>query len=262
VADDLPQAVDDLRRDWSTRRTPTWALDTALPHPTTLTRESFQALTSTQQARLAALLHAETALAGDAVMSIGLPDRVTTLGQAEAALAQARQARVDLDTGRGIWQNTEAGQAVRDLAQAREARQQAEQAAQQGARWRERHAARKQVGIWAQRQDEIEQRRDAHVAPTISRLDQDIALHQATLDGATNQFEHRQAATRAVIRQGLEQQRHASNLSHRVDGERNHLDGVPSAADIRRAATRRQQLDGFMSATQQPPAPRSPRIEM
>ena len=26
VADDLPQAVDDLRRDWSTPRTPTWAI--------------------------------------------------------------------------------------------------------------------------------------------------------------------------------------------------------------------------------------------
>ena len=44
VADDLPQAVDDLRRDWSTQRTPTWAIDTALPDPATLTRERFQAL--------------------------------------------------------------------------------------------------------------------------------------------------------------------------------------------------------------------------
>jgi ATP-dependent exoDNAse (exonuclease V) alpha subunit len=31
VADDLPQAIEDLRRDWSTQRTPTWAIDTALP---------------------------------------------------------------------------------------------------------------------------------------------------------------------------------------------------------------------------------------
>jgi hypothetical protein len=67
VADDLPQGLDDLRRDWSTTRTPTWALDTALPHPASLTRENFQTLSSDQQARVAALLHAETALAGHAV---------------------------------------------------------------------------------------------------------------------------------------------------------------------------------------------------
>ena len=32
VADDLAQAADDLRRDWSVRRTPTWALDLSLIH--------------------------------------------------------------------------------------------------------------------------------------------------------------------------------------------------------------------------------------
>ncbi len=106
VADDLPQAVDDLRRDWSTRRTPTWAIDTAVPHPTTLTRGSFQALPSDQQARVAALLHAETALAGDAIVGICTPNRAANLGQPEAALAQTRQARTDLDTGRGVWQTT------------------------------------------------------------------------------------------------------------------------------------------------------------
>src|SRR5262249_34266790 len=81
VADDVPQAVADLRRDWSTRRAPVWALDTALPHPTALTGEYFQELLADQQARVAALLHAETALAGHAVVGIGLPDRAATLGQ-------------------------------------------------------------------------------------------------------------------------------------------------------------------------------------
>jgi hypothetical protein len=152
VADDLPQGVDDLRRDWSTTRTPAWALDTALPDPSVLTRENFQALSSDHQARLAALLHAETALAGDAVVGIRLPDRAATLGQAEAALAQARQARADLDTWSGVWQTTEAGQAVRDLAEARRARQQAEQAAEVGARWRDRHTARKEAALGAQRE--------------------------------------------------------------------------------------------------------------
>ena len=147
VADDLPQGMDDLRRDWSTTRTPAWALDTGLPDPSALTQENFQALPSDQQARIAALLHAETALAGAAVLGIGLPDRAATVGQAEAALAQAQKARIELDTGGGVWQSTEAGQAVRDLGRARHARRQAEQTAEVGARWRDRHDARKEAAL-------------------------------------------------------------------------------------------------------------------
>jgi hypothetical protein len=263
VADDLPQAVDDLRRDWSTQRTPTWAIDTALPERAAVSRERFQALPSDQQAGLAALLHAETTIAGDAVVGICLPDRAATLGQAEAALAQARQARADLDTGGGVWQATEAGRAVKDLAQARHAREQVEWAADHGTRWRERHAARKETGACTERELDAQQRWETHVAPMIARLDQEIALHQTSLDQATNRFELRQAAGRAVIDHGLEQQRHARNLAQRVGAERNHLDGVPSAADIRRAALRADQLKGFAPASQhQPPVPRSPGIEI
>ncbi|MBO0732245.1 MAG: AAA family ATPase, partial [Acidimicrobiaceae bacterium] len=93
VADHQPQAVDDLRRDWSTRRTPAWAIDTAVPHPATLNEKSYRALPADQKARLAALLHAKSIIAGQAITGIGLPDRAATLGQAEQALEAARQAR-------------------------------------------------------------------------------------------------------------------------------------------------------------------------
>jgi hypothetical protein len=66
-----------------------------------------------------------------------------------------------------------------------------------------------------------------------------------------------------VISYGLEQQRHASNLAHRLAEERNHLDGLPTAAEVRRAAMQRQQLQGFAPAPQhQPPASRSPAVEL
>jgi hypothetical protein len=263
VADNLPQAVDDLRRDWSTQRTPTWAIDTGQPSLATLTRERFQALPSDLQARLAALAHAETAMAGDAIIGIYLPDRAATLGQAEAALAQAHQARADLESGSGLWQTTEAGLAVRDLAQARQAREQAEWAADHRGRWRDRHAARKEAGVWAQREFDAQRRWEAHVASTIVRLDREIALHQATLDRAASRFEHRRAASQAVIDHGLGQQRQARNLADRVGKERNHLDGVSSVADIRRAALRAEQLKGFGPASEhQPPPSRSPGIGM
>jgi conjugative relaxase-like TrwC/TraI family protein len=263
VADDPPQAADDLRRDWSTTRTPIWALDTGVPEPTTLSRENFQALASGQQARVAALLHAETALAGDAVIGIGLPDRAATLGQAQAALAHARQARADLDTGSGGWQSTEAGQAVRDLAQARQARQQAEQAADHGRRWRDRHTARKEAVAWARREVDAEARWERQVASVISRLDQEIARHQANLDGAANRLERQIAAGQKVIGHGLEQQRDASNLARRLAAERDHLDGLPTAAERRQAAMQRQELHGFAPPPpHEPAASRSPGIEL
>jgi conjugative relaxase-like TrwC/TraI family protein len=263
VADDLPQAADDLRRDWAKARTPTWAIDTALPNPADLTRESFRALPSDQQARLAAVLHAETAIAGNAIVGVRLPDRAATLGQALAALAQARQARADLDTGGGVWQDSEAGRAVRDLAEARQAHHQAEWNADHGARWRDRHAARRQAGVWARQEFDAQQLCDTHVAPALAQLDQEIVDHQTTLERAANRFERQQATSRAVIDHGLEQQRQARNLAQRLAGERNRLDGLPSPAEMRQAAIQAERLKTIApTCRHEPPAPPTPRIEM
>jgi hypothetical protein len=73
----------------------------------------------------------------------------------------------------------------------------------------------------AQREVDAQQRWGAHVAPTVARLDQEIALYQASLDRAANRFQHRQAASRAVVDHGLEQRRHARYLVERVVAERN-----------------------------------------
>jgi hypothetical protein len=263
VADDLPQAVDDLRRDWSTRRTPAWAIDSALPDRATLTWEHFQTLPPDQQACFAALLRAETAIAGNAIVGVHLPNRAATLGHAEAALANAQQIRNDLETGTGVWQTTEAGRAVRDLTQARAAREQAEWTADQADRWLDRRAARKEAGVWAQREVDAQQQWEIHVAPTINRLDEAIALHRACLERGAERFDHREAASRAVIDQVLEQQRHETSLAQRVAAERDHLDGLPSAAEIRRAAMRTERLPGFARAAEHPPSrERSPGIEI
>jgi hypothetical protein len=263
VADDRPQAADDLRRDWSTQRTPTWAIDTALPDPATLDREHLEALSSSQQAHFAALLRAEKAIAGSAMAGIRLPDRPATLGQAEQALQQARQTRVDLATGSGVWAGTDAARAVRDLAEARANRQQAEWTAEHSARRRERHTGRREAAQWAIREADALARCTAHVVPKIVSLDHEIARHQNSLDHIASRLEHRQAATHAVIHEGLAQREQASRLAHRVAAERNHLDGAPSAADIRRAALRREQLRSAVLAPQHElPGWDPPRIEM
>src|SRR6516165_6415637 len=81
--------------DWSTSRTPTWGIDTALPHLAALNQGDLPGLPADQQARLAALLQS-MAIAANAIVGIRLPDRAATLGQAETALAKAGQARGDL----------------------------------------------------------------------------------------------------------------------------------------------------------------------
>ena len=202
VADDLPQAVDDLRRDWSTRRTPTWAIDTALPDLGTLDRERLHALPSKQLAHFAALFQAEKAIAGSAIAGIRLPDRVAIVGQAEQALEVVRQARVDLDTGAGVWTGTEAGRAVRDLAEASAARERAEWTAEHGASRRDRHTGRKEAAHRARREAEAQERCITHLAPEIARLDQEIARHQANLDHSASLFKRREAATQTVIHHG------------------------------------------------------------
>jgi hypothetical protein len=162
-----------------------------------------------------------------------------------------------------VWQDSEAGRAVRDLGQARRAREQAERAAENGGRWRDRHVARKETGLWAQRELDAQQRWDTHVAPMIARLDEQIARHQSTLQGAATRYEHQQAASQAVIDHGLQQQRQAKNLARTISDERNQLDGLPTAAETRQAAIRAQQIHAFEPATRhEPPAPPSPGIEM
>jgi hypothetical protein len=245
VADDVPQAVDDLKRDWSTRRTPTWAIDAALPDPATLSVDRVQVLPKDQQTRLAALFHAEQTIGGNAITGIRLPDRAATLGQAQQALDTARRARADLATGTGIWTDTEAGRVVRDLAQARAARDRAEQTAEHGARWRDRHSARKQTAEWAEKEADAQHRWAAHVGPQLGLLDQEIARHQTTLEGTVARLERREATTTAVIQHGLEQQRHARHLGDRLRDYRDKIDGVPTAADIRRAATFIEQRRGI-----------------
>jgi conjugative relaxase-like TrwC/TraI family protein len=244
VADDLAQAAEDLRRDWTARRTPTWAIDTALPDPATLDRDRYRALPKDQQTRLAALFRAEEAIGAAAVTGVCLPDRAATLGQAQQALDAARRARADLDQGSGIWADTDAGRAVRDLAEAGASRQQAAEISGHGARWRDRHAARRQAHQAAALEADAQQRWTAHVEPHIDRLDQEIARHQSTLERTAARLEQRQATTATVIEAGLEHQRHARQLAARLRDYRDNIDGVPTTADIRRTATLTQPRPG------------------
>jgi hypothetical protein len=72
VADDLAQAADDLRRDWSARRTPTWALDAGLAAVSM--KEAVVSLATPDHARAVALALARTRTSAGSIGHLRAPD--------------------------------------------------------------------------------------------------------------------------------------------------------------------------------------------
>ena len=96
VADDLAQAVEDLRRDWSIGRSPTWAIDTGLPAADQLTANFFASLADDQRVQVAAVAHAQTKITATALTRIDLPVLVLAVADARAAQEHARDSKPGL----------------------------------------------------------------------------------------------------------------------------------------------------------------------
>ncbi|HXY43623.1 MAG TPA: hypothetical protein VEH29_05520, partial [Acidimicrobiales bacterium] len=152
VADDLGQAAEDLRRDWSSERTPTWAIDTGLPASDQLTREAVADLGKEDKMRIAAVAHAETKFVAGALAAIRPPEVAPSLAEARNALARTQQARADLASGGGVYQHTDAGRAVAELASAQIARAVARLAAENSHSWRDRRSSAKHLDGCIQRE--------------------------------------------------------------------------------------------------------------
>jgi hypothetical protein len=178
VADDLAQATEDLRRDWSVRRTPTWALDAGLP--ATPIREAVVSLANPDHARVVAL--ARTRTTAQAAAGLQSVDFTSELAEARAALQEAKQARADLLSGRGAYLGTEAGQAVSDVARAEVGLAGARREAEHGSRRWARRTAAKEVAGWTGRDADARQRWQDHVAPEAARLDAVIGIRQDELE--------------------------------------------------------------------------------
>lgn len=220
VADDTDQACEDLRRDWGNRRTPVWALDTGLPAP----EEMPAGLQEADQARVVALLHAREASAGRAASRVGPPTRSPQLAEAQASLDRARQDRSDLDTGEGVYAETDAGRAVVDAAHARHALTAVRWTAARRTRRRDRRDAAKQIPALETADADAGRRWEAHVDPEAARLDHHIDRLDATVKHLAGRDERRATAIRSVIEAGFEHQRAAKQLARRLDAHRNHLD--------------------------------------
>jgi conjugative relaxase-like TrwC/TraI family protein len=230
VADDTDQAAEDLRRDWGTRRTPVWALDTGLPAPGL----PFDGLPAGDKARVVALLHAREALAGSASTAVAVPAGSAELADAQAALNQARLHRSHLETGTGVYAATDAGLAVADTARAYQELSVSRWAAHHATSRRGRRDATKQIAGLEADQVDAARRWETHVEPEAARLDSQIERLEAAVEQLSGRDQRRALVARTVTDAGVEHQRAARQLARRLDDHRNHLDQVES---VRRAAT-------------------------
>jgi hypothetical protein len=222
VADDLAQATEDLHRDWSARRTPTWALDACLP-ATTL-REAVVSLANPGNARVVALALARSRATANATAQLRALGSAAELAEARAALHHAEQARVDLLAGRGAYLGTEPGQAVADLARAEAGLATARRAAENGSHWWARRAEAKEADAWAEHHTDARRRWLDHVAPEAARLDAAIGRRRDEVERLNASVDRQAARSAGVTDQRRLTQGFARVLVARLELYRHGLD--------------------------------------
>jgi conjugative relaxase-like TrwC/TraI family protein len=236
VADDLDQAAEDLRREWSVQRTPTWAIDTGLPDPETIAGQTVADLAEEDRLRIAALALAETKLTANAIGRIQPADLAPAIAEERVALRQAEQARADLKSGWGLYQHTEAGRAVADLAEAKRGLFSARGQAEYGCRWRDRHAGAKKAATWVTLERDAQERWQSYVAPEAARLDAEIAQRRRSVEQLTAARERQAAASRLTVERRWRLECTATQIAAGLDSHRDQLDGMPHKPDPRPSA--------------------------
>ncbi len=225
VADDLAQVREDLRRDWSTTRTPTWAIDTGQPAPGQAGTEAITGDGRDNRVTVAALAHARATAIAKAVGGVTPSDLGPALSDARDALRRLEQARADLDTGTGAYRSTAGRNAVADLAHARAGLAEAEGTAVYAPRRRDRRTASRDASRWAALEADAFRRWQDHVAPEAERLDTQITEHQADVEAVIARHDRQQAVGGRLGHDALRLRRDAGRLAAGLDGYRDQLDG-------------------------------------
>jgi conjugative relaxase-like TrwC/TraI family protein len=185
VADDLAQAREDLARDWATRRTPTWAIDTALPTPEHLVSNP-QTVGERERAGIVALRHAHDRLLAAATRPGPPPGPPEQAETARGALVQARQDLAELAETANLAETAGAYKTgpIRDAARHADTAgawlAELGHAARAGG-WRERRQARSDLPTATATATAAEDRLAHLVAAERGRLDQELSRLQATL---------------------------------------------------------------------------------
>ena len=244
VADDVAQARQDLARDWSSERRPTWAIDAGLPDAGNVDRTALAALFVEERVRAIAVVGAKARLSAGAMWAALPADLSTSLDAATATLARLRQERADLESGTGVHGQTAVGQAVTDLRAVLAELRKAEQSAQGSGNWWSRRTARRILPLLAEAAGHAQRQWDDLVAPELARLDDEVASVEAEVGQLAAAVQRYRAGAGEPARRWLEAQRSAGTLAKGLDAYRDQLDGLarpartPAAAAVARVLPR------------------------
>jgi hypothetical protein len=172
VADDLDQALDDLRYQWTQPKSQDWV---------TLTRERDIGQQPVATAAIATPPDRDRIVAELARLnSQAPPDRRHEIATQQQTLTQLRRDRADLTAARGRWSNTPEAHAIRAIDESHRRLQQAEHAATTASRFAasRARAALQEAQLAAEAADQTWSR---VVRPTLHALDEDITAARQQL---------------------------------------------------------------------------------
>jgi hypothetical protein len=178
VADDLPQAIEDLNTDWNHQTRQRWITRTAAPVPKTKLARPVDLDRPAQLARLQA--------ERDQLLALVPPDVQSELTGAVMRRTRIQDDLRDLKTGHGRWQHSDVGAAAHDLNEAGQLRRQAETfAAMPTMPRRMRRAWRKDIGRWTEQETLLQEQWREIGGPVLERLttqlaDADLSVEQLT----------------------------------------------------------------------------------
>lgn len=175
---------------------------------------------------MGALVHARLQMTRDAVMGAVPADPRPALAEAKAALSQVRQARADLEDGRGAHQHTQAGQAARELAQATAAHRDAKFRATWAQGWRDRRQVARQIASSEQAEAKARRGSDAHARPEAARLEAEIARCQSAVEDLEGRQQRRTAAIAANNHRFYDLCQTIRGFKDGLEAHRDRMDGV------------------------------------
>jgi hypothetical protein len=230
VADDIGQAAEDLRRDWSARRTPTWAIDTGLPISSGPRPGAVAVLPVADKARVVAIALAKARDGADALAGLQPQGRGEELAAARAGLLSAEQQLSDLQAGTGAYRGTEAGRAASDRACAREALGSARWAADHSRRRRERRMAARESVAAASELANAERRWQAYVVPEAARLQAVLRERTRAVEALIAENKRHADRSRRLAELGAARGSDARHFAEGLASYRDHLDVTGSQA--------------------------------
>jgi hypothetical protein len=181
-----------------------------------------------ESARTAAISHARLSATSEARRAAIPPNPTLDIVDINKQLREVRQLREDLERGPGVWADTAAGRAGRDLAEARRSATRSSRLDETASGWRERRFHRKEAAIWTEREAEALGRWCAYGEPEASRLDGLIAKGENAGKELGRRRDLRSPSFDEFSRYRSSSARTLDELQRDIESLRDHRDGVES----------------------------------